>query len=107
MKSKSDPSSPSAADLLDQLNTLVAEAEKLAADTVSEPAAEVIEALRVRFAAAQKNFGKLYAATKDQVVAGAHTTDDAIRSHPYESLAIGAGVGLLVGLLLSRGGRHC
>ncbi len=106
MKSKSDSSSPTAADLLDQLNTLVSEAEKLAADTVTEPAAEVIEALGVRLAAAQKSFGKLYATTKDQVIAGAQTTDDAIRSHPYETLAIGAGVGLIVGLLLCRSGRR-
>lgn len=39
---------------------------------------------------------------KCQVKAGAYATDQAVRSHPYSALAIGFGLGLLVGARLLR-----
>jgi len=39
---------------------------------------------------------------KKKVVAGAKYTDSTIRENPYRALAIAAGVGLLVGVLLGR-----
>ena len=39
---------------------------------------------------------------KDKAVEGAKATDSAIRSHPYESMAIAFGVGALIGFLASR-----
>ncbi len=44
----------------------------------------------------------MYEGAKQRVVAGAKSTDQAIRANPYQSLAIAAGVGLLVGVLLGR-----
>jgi ElaB/YqjD/DUF883 family membrane-anchored ribosome-binding protein len=36
------------------------------------------------------------------VVAGARCTDATIREHPYQSLALALGVGVIAGALLSR-----
>lgn len=40
--------------------------------------------------------------TKQRVVDGAHVVDGALHSHPYYAMAIGAGVGVLAGMLLRR-----
>ena len=71
-------------------------------DSVSEHTEDAISALRTRFDAAQERFADLYEGAKKKVVAGAKCTDAAIRANPYQSLAIAAGVGLLVGVLLGR-----
>jgi ElaB/YqjD/DUF883 family membrane-anchored ribosome-binding protein len=89
-------------ELLHELQTLVAEAEAMMADSVTERPAAAIDSLRSRFVAAQDRFADAYAGTRKKVVAGAKSTDAAIRANPYQSLAIALGVGLLVGLLLGR-----
>jgi ElaB/YqjD/DUF883 family membrane-anchored ribosome-binding protein len=92
-------------DLLNDLRTLVAEAEKMLGDTVGEHAADAVTTLRARFDAAHERFSDLYETAKDKVVDGAKRTDKVIRTNPYQSIAIAAGVGLLVGVLLGRRGR--
>jgi ElaB/YqjD/DUF883 family membrane-anchored ribosome-binding protein len=89
-------------ELLSELQTLVAEAETMIGDTVSEQSSEAIESLRARFAAAQERFEDAYAGARKKVIAGAKCTDATIRANPYQSLAIAAGVGLVVGILLGR-----
>jgi ElaB/YqjD/DUF883 family membrane-anchored ribosome-binding protein len=89
-------------ELLNELQALVAEVEAMIADSVTEHPAEAIDALRSRFVAAQDRFADAYAGARKKVVAGAKCTDEAIRANPYQSLAIAAGVGLLVGVLLGR-----
>jgi len=89
-------------DLINDLHTLVAEAEKMVGDSLSEHSAEAVTALRARYEAAQERLGVMYEGAKERVVAGAKCTDAAIRENPYQSLAIAAGVGLLVGVLLGR-----
>jgi len=39
---------------------------------------------------------------EEKTVAAAKTTDKALRSHPYQAMAIAFGVGLLVGVLAIR-----
>jgi ElaB/YqjD/DUF883 family membrane-anchored ribosome-binding protein len=89
-------------DLLEDLHTLVAEAEKMMGDAVSERTGDAMAALRSRYDAAQEKLGVLYDGAKHRVVAGAKCTDTAIRENPYQALAIAAGVGLLAGILLGR-----
>lgn len=89
-------------DLLDDLHTLVADAEKLMGDSISEHTSEAMAALRARYDAAQEKLGALYQGTRERVVAGAKCTDAAIRENPYQALAIAAGVGLIAGILLGR-----
>lgn len=89
-------------ELLNDLHTLVQEAETMMGDSISEHTADAVSALRARFDAAQERLGELYAGARKKVVAGAKYTDTAIRENPYQALAIAAGVGLLVGVLLGR-----
>ena len=89
-------------ELLHELQALVAEAEAMIADSVTEHSAEAIDSLRSRFVAAQERCADAYAGARKKVVAGAKCTDAAIRANPYQSLAIAAGVGLLVGIFLGR-----
>jgi ElaB/YqjD/DUF883 family membrane-anchored ribosome-binding protein len=89
-------------ELLNELQSLVVDAEKMAATSISEHTAEAIVALRARFDAASQRMTELCASAKQKVVAGAKCTDEAIRANPYQSLAIAAGAGLLLGVILGR-----
>lgn len=89
-------------ELLTELKALVAEAESMAMDSLSEHSNEALSNLRARFEATQERFSALYDGAKTKVVAGAKCADETIRANPYQSLAIAAGVGLLVGVLLGR-----
>lgn len=90
------------AELFTEMQALVAEAQAMMANSISDGASEGIEALRERFAAAQESFADAYAGARKRVVAGAKCTDVAIRENPYQALAIAAGVGLLIGVLVGR-----
>jgi ElaB/YqjD/DUF883 family membrane-anchored ribosome-binding protein len=89
-------------ELLHELQALVAEAETMIADSVTEAPADAIDSLRSRFVAAQERFADAYAGARKKVIAGAKYTDATIRENPYQSLAIAAVLGLLVGVLLCR-----
>jgi ElaB/YqjD/DUF883 family membrane-anchored ribosome-binding protein len=102
MKNNTASTAQTPKELLSELQALVAEAEKMMGDSVSEHTEDAISTLRTRFDAAQERFAEVYEGAKKRVVAGAKCTDAAIRANPYQSLAIAAGVGLLVGVLLGR-----
>ena len=102
MKNNNDTAAQTPKELLNELQTLVIEAEKMMEDSLSEHTEDAVNALRTRFAAAQERLGDLYDGAKKRVVAGAKCTDETIRANPYQSLAIAAGVGLLIGVLLGR-----
>jgi ElaB/YqjD/DUF883 family membrane-anchored ribosome-binding protein len=89
-------------DLLNDLHALVADAEKMMGESLSEHTADAVGALRTRFDAAQERMADIYAVAKKRVVAGAKYTDETIRENPYQSIAVAVGVGLLVGVLLGR-----
>ncbi len=45
---------------------------------------------------------------RDKAVAGAKAADEAVHEHPYKAIAIGVGVGALLGFLLARRcARNC
>jgi ElaB/YqjD/DUF883 family membrane-anchored ribosome-binding protein len=92
-------------DLLNDLRSLVAEAEKMLGDSIGERAADAVTTLRARFDAAHERFTDLYENAKDRVVDSAKRTDKVIRTNPYQSIAVAAGVGLLIGVLVGRRGR--
>jgi len=97
---KDTPHTP--AELLEELQALVAEAQTMMTDTVTEHSAAAFSNLRERFGAAQERFTDVYETTKKKVVAGAKYTDATIRENPYQSLAIALGVGVLLGVLVGR-----
>jgi ElaB/YqjD/DUF883 family membrane-anchored ribosome-binding protein len=102
MKNNSDTAAQTPKELLNDLHELVSEAEKMLGDSISEHTADAVNALRTRYDAAHERLGELYTGARTKVVAGAKYTDETIRANPYQSLAIAAGVGLLVGVLLGR-----
>jgi len=102
MKNNNASTAQTPKDLLEDLHALVAEAEKMMGESLSEHTADAVGAMRVRFDAAQERLADLYAGARKKVVAGAKYTDETIRANPYQSIAIAAGVGLLVGVLVGR-----
>ena len=92
-------------ELLEDLRTLVADTKTMLADSVSERSSEAFAALSDRFGAAQERATELYDGAKKKVVAGAKCTDATIREHPYQSLAVALGVGVIVGALIVRRSR--
>ena len=102
MKNNHDTSAQSPTELLNDLRSLVSDAEKMAGDSISETTSDAIVALRTRFDAAHARMSELCSCAKEKVVAGAKCTDQAIRANPYQSLAIAAGAGLLIGVLIGR-----
>lgn len=102
MKNRHASAAQTPADLLNDLRTLVVDAEKMLESSVSEHTEDAVNALRTRYEAASERMGEIYASAKKNVTAGAKYTDETIRANPYQSIAIAAGVGLLVGVLIGR-----
>ena len=102
MKNNTETTAQSPKDLLNDLHALVAEAEKMMGDSLSEHTGDAVSALRSRFDAAQERFAEAYAGARKRVVAGAKYTDETIRENPYQSLAVVLGVGVLIGVLVGR-----
>ena len=58
--------------------------------------------MRARLSSAIESAKASYHRLEEKTVAGAKATDKVIRAHPYESLGIAFGMGLLVGVLVGR-----
>ena len=81
--------------------TLMRDAEELVkatADDLGERAKDARERLKVALEKAKDSCSGL----EERAAAGAKATDKVIREHPYESLGIAFGVGLLIGVLINR-----
>jgi ElaB/YqjD/DUF883 family membrane-anchored ribosome-binding protein len=88
--------------VIENLRSLIAEAEKILNEGAAEPASEALADLKGRLEDARHRAEELYQDARQKVVAGARQADETIRAHPYESLAIALGVGVLLGALLRR-----
>jgi ElaB/YqjD/DUF883 family membrane-anchored ribosome-binding protein len=88
--------------LLNELRSLVLEAEKIIGDSASSGASEALKGVRERFEAAQQRLASFYSDAKQKVSDGAAYADDVVRTNPYQSIAVGAVAGILVGLLVGR-----
>jgi len=88
--------------IVEHLRALIAEAEKTIGAELTEGAEEKLGSLRDRFSDAKEKAEHCLSVAREKVVHGAKQADTAIRSHPYESLAIALGVGVLLGALLRR-----
>jgi ElaB/YqjD/DUF883 family membrane-anchored ribosome-binding protein len=86
-----------------ETETLADDARALLAAT-ADVAGEKVSAARKRLAAALESAKAIAANVREKAVAGAKATDEAVREHPYQAIAIGVGVGVLIGYLL---GRRC
>lgn len=83
------------------MGTLAEDARALMAAT-ADVAGENVEGARQRLSAALENGREIYERVRDQAVKGAKVADQTVRENPYQAIAIGVGVGALIGYLVSR-----
>jgi len=87
--------------LVSDLKTVTKDAEELL-KTVSGEKGNGSHEIRMRLSSAIESAKATYHRLEEIAVAGAKATDKVIRAHPYESLGIAFGLGLLVGVLVTR-----
>jgi len=87
------------------MGTLAEDARALMAATADVAGEKVSEAHK-RLAAALESGKKILGQVKDKAVEGAKATDEAVREHPYQAVAVAFGVGAIVGYLVSRRGTR-
>jgi ElaB/YqjD/DUF883 family membrane-anchored ribosome-binding protein len=80
---------------------LAEDARALMAAT-ADVAGEKVGEARNRLSAALERAKEIAGNVRDKAVAGAKITDQTIRENPYQSIAIGVGVGALIGYLAAR-----
>ena len=87
--------------LVTDLKRVVRDSEELlqaSAGAVGEKAHEMRERLSRTLESAKATCRRV----EDKAIEGAKATDKVIREHPYESLGVAFGLGLLVGVLVTR-----
>ena len=87
--------------LVSDLKTVTKDAEELL-KTVSGEKGNGSHEIRMRLSTAIESAKATYRRLEEKAVAGAKATDKVIREHPYESLGVAFGLGLLVGVLVTR-----
>lgn len=93
------------AKLLEDLQTVVRDAEALLQETATHTG-ERVAAIRARAEESLQQAKARLAETHDEVLQNARdaaqATENYVKQNPWQSVAIAAGVGLLIGLLLRR-----
>ena len=87
--------------LVADLKAVTQDAEELL-KTVAGERGNGTHELRMRLSSAIEAAKATYHRVEEKAIAGAKATDKVIRQHPYESLGVAFGVGLLVGVLVTR-----
>lgn len=87
--------------LASDIKLLARDAEELLKATAGE-AGEKIKEVRQRLSKALESARATCENIQDQTAETAKIADQAIRDHPYESIGIALGVGILLGLLVGR-----
>ncbi len=91
--------------LVKDFRAVVADTEELLKATASQTG-DKVAAARARaeesLADARKRLADLGEDLTDKAKAAAHKTDDLVREHPWQSVGVGAAVGFLLGMLISR-----
>jgi len=91
--------------LAQDLNQSIADAEellRLTADHVGDSAKELRERMLDRLSRAKSDLAHLQQVTVAKAKAAGHATDEFVHENPWKSIGIAAGLGLVVGLLISR-----
>ena len=87
--------------LTNDVDTLAEDARALMAATADVAGEKVMEA-RKRLTAALDRGKAIYGRVRDQTVEGARAADEAVHEHPYQAIALGVGLGALIGFLITR-----
>jgi ElaB/YqjD/DUF883 family membrane-anchored ribosome-binding protein len=87
--------------LVGDLKTVARDAEELMKATANHAGEKVVE-LRERLASTLESAKVTAQRLEEKTLEAAKVTDRTIREHPYESIGIAFGVGLLIGVLVAR-----
>ncbi len=87
--------------LVGDLKLVMSDAEELLRATAGE-AGEKVKEIRRRLTVALESAKANYDQLQDKAVEATKATDRVIRDHPYESIGVAFGVGLLIGVLVGR-----
>ena len=87
--------------IMTDLRVLTRDAEALMHATAGQ-AGEKVGELRQRLTAALDSAKATCVRLEERAIAGAKAADKTIREHPYESIGVAFGVGLLIGVLVGR-----
>ena len=87
--------------ITNDVGTLAEDARALITAT-ADVAGDEIGKARKRLAAALDSGKELYGRAREKAVEGARFTNEAVHEHPYQAIAIGVGVGVLLGYLITR-----
>lgn len=91
--------------LVQDLKVVVADAEELLRATASQ-AGERAVAARTRIEQslerAKVKLAEVESAVSDRTREVAHATDEYVHEHPWTAVSVAAGIGLVIGLLISR-----
>jgi ElaB/YqjD/DUF883 family membrane-anchored ribosome-binding protein len=88
-----------------ELHDIVGKAEDLLGklgDSGEASITELRQRVNATLSAAKDKLGKLQSQAQDAMTSGAKNTDAYVRANPWTAVAVAAGVGALVGILVSR-----
>ena len=91
--------------LMGDLKVVVADAEellKLTAHEVGEGTAALRMRLQERLAHSRQSVVEMQATATEKAKVAGQAADDYVHAHPWKAVAVGAGVGMIVGLLFGR-----
>ena len=91
--------------LMSDLNTVISDAGevlRMTADQAGESAADLRGRVQARMNQAKEELRDLQEAAVAKAKAAGHAADDFVHDNPWKSIGIAAGIGLVVGLLISR-----
>ena len=83
------------------MGTLAEDARALMTAT-ADVAGEKVSEARKRLAAALESGKELYGRVRDKTVEKAKDVDETVHEHPYQAMGIAFGVGVLLGVLVTR-----
>ena len=81
---------------------LIAEDAQALMAATSDVAGDKVAEARKRLAAALESVKEMAGRVRDKTVRGAEVVDEAVREHPYQAIAIGIGIGALIGIFATR-----
>jgi len=91
--------------LMDDLRVAIADAEELlrmTADQSGAGAADIRSRIEARMNQAKADLVYLQEAAVAKAKAAGHATDEFVHENPWKSIGIAAGIGLVMGMLVSR-----
>ncbi|MDD5261069.1 MAG: DUF883 family protein [Methylacidiphilales bacterium] len=91
--------------LVDDVKEVISDAEALIRATAGDLSVKAKEArvkLSEKVGVAKERLQQIEGVVREKAIEGAKETDRLIREHPYESLGIAFGLGLLIGILVNR-----